>query len=283
MMVDDEEYQKHAVFTELERYCCFYENLARSVFSFVSGGTGALCNIDSYLLSSIQGTLTSVRLILRDGRINDAYALLRKYHDSAIINVYTQLYLEDNFSIDNFVVEKIDNWLKGKEQLPKFRIMSQYIRKSARVDPITELLEADDRYKKLRVRCNGHMHYNFYSNVLLNDFRVDQINIITSNNTRLHWNYFLALEKDLEAVSRYIEFCSDNLNTYSIELAHLLLSAASEVDTLAKCICGILDPNAKPDNINEYRKIIKAEEDSEAPKLSLYAEKEKDMRRLSAL
>jgi hypothetical protein len=83
------------------------------------------------------------------------------------------------------------------------------------------------------------------------------------SNTRLHWNYFLALEKDLEAVSRYIEFCPDNLNTYSIELAHLLLSAASEVDTLAKCICGILDPNAKPDNINQYRDIIKAAEESQ--------------------
>lgn len=83
--------------------------------------------------------------------------------------------------------------------------------------------------------------------------------------TRLHWNYFLALEKDLEKVSRYIEFSPDNLNTYSIELAHLLLSAASEVDTLAKCVCSILKPHAKPDNINEYRKIIKADEDKELP------------------
>jgi hypothetical protein len=82
-------------------------------------------------------------------------------------------------------------------------------------------------------------------------------------STRLHWNYFLALEKDMEVLSRYIEFSPDNFNTYSIELAHLLLSAASEVDTLAKCICSILDPKAKPENINEYRRIIKAGEDSE--------------------
>jgi hypothetical protein len=82
-------------------------------------------------------------------------------------------------------------------------------------------------------------------------------------NIRPHWNYFLALEKDLEALSRYIEFCKDNLNTYSIELAHLLLSSASEIDTVAKCICAILEPNAKADNINTYRKIIKAGEDAE--------------------
>src|ERR1700693_737083 len=82
-------------------------------------------------------------------------------------------------------------------------------------------------------------------------------------NIRPHWNYFLALEKDVETLSRYIEFCKDNLNTYSIELAHLLLSSASEIDTVAKCICSILEPTAKADNINDYRKIINAAEDSE--------------------
>jgi hypothetical protein len=57
---------------------------------------------------------------------------------------------------------------------------------------------------------------------------------------KLHWNYFLALEQDLEAASRYIEFCDANLKVFSIELAHLLLAAASEVDVLAKCICEIV-------------------------------------------
>ena len=82
-------------------------------------------------------------------------------------------------------------------------------------------------------------------------------------DARLHWNYFLALEKDLETMSRYVEFCEDNLNTYSIEFAHLLLSTASEADTLAKCICGIIEPNKKPKNIDDYRRIIKSAEESE--------------------
>ncbi len=89
MMVSDEEYQKHTVFGDLERYVAFYESLAHSVLGFVSLGTRAICNIDSYLFSSVQGTLASIQAILRDGRINDAYTLLRKYHDSAIINIYT--------------------------------------------------------------------------------------------------------------------------------------------------------------------------------------------------
>ncbi len=169
MMVSDEEYQKHTVFADLERYVAFYESLARSVFGFVSVGTRAICNIDSYVFSSIQGTLASIHAILRDGRINDAYALLRKYHDSAIINIYTGLYLEDHVSIENFIVAQIDRWLQGKERLPEFRVMSRCIRASSRVAPITGLLFAGDRYKLLRDRCNDHTHYNFYRNVLLND------------------------------------------------------------------------------------------------------------------
>ena len=80
---------------------------------------------------------------------------------------------------------------------------------------------------------------------------------------RPHWNYFLALEKDLERTSRYVEFCNKNLDTYSIEIAHLLLSSASEVDTIAKCICTILNPTAKAQKIDEYRKVIKAAEAAE--------------------
>ncbi|MEW6520652.1 MAG: hypothetical protein AB1461_14700 [Thermodesulfobacteriota bacterium] len=168
-MVSDEEYQKHTVFADLELYAAFYESLAHSVFGFVSLGTRAIYNIDSYLFSSVQGTLASIQAILRDGRINDAYALLRKYYDSAIINIYTGLYLEDHVNIDNFVVKQIDRWVQGKDRLPEFRIMSQYIRESPRVAPITTLLFTGDRYKRLRGRCNDHTHYNFYRNVLLND------------------------------------------------------------------------------------------------------------------
>lgn len=168
-MVSDPAYQEHMVFGELASHIAFYESLADSVFPWVTMGTKAICGIDSYVYSSIQGTLASIRTILADGRINDAYALLRKYYDSAMINIYSNLYLQDHFSIEDFVVEQIDNWLKGKEQLPEYRIMSQYIRSSTKTAPITALLFGDDRYKRLRDRCNDHTHYNFYRNVLLND------------------------------------------------------------------------------------------------------------------
>jgi len=143
-----------------------------SILSFVSPGTRAIVNIDTYAYSSMQGTLESITAIIQLGRINDAYALLRKYHDSATINVYANLYLRDNFSTDNFVVEKIENWLHGKEKLAEYRILSQYIRSSERLKPITDLLMVGNRYKKIRDRCNDHTHYNFFAHVMLNDNKV---------------------------------------------------------------------------------------------------------------
>jgi hypothetical protein len=73
----------------------------------------------------------------------------------------------------------------------------------------------------------------------------------------LHWNYFLAIENDLEKVSRYIEFTQDNFSVYSIELVHLLLTSASEVDVVAKEICQLLVINSRAGKINQYRTTIR--------------------------
>ncbi len=40
-----------------------------------------------------------------------------------------------------------------------------------------------------------------------------------TSNQLLHWNYFIALEKDAEITSRYVEICTENEKTYSIEYA----------------------------------------------------------------
>jgi hypothetical protein len=75
-----------------------------------------------------------------------------------------------------------------------------------------------------------------------------------SNSERIHWNYYIALEADLEKVSRYIEFSVENEKTYSIELARLLMTASSEVDVVLKMLCGIKQNRAS--NITEYHKCI---------------------------
>jgi len=212
MMIDDT-YKEHRVFTLLSEYADFYESLADSIYGFVTQGTRAACNIDSYVFSSIQGTLESIKDILIKGRINDSYALLRKYYDSAIINIYTNLYLNDNFSLENFVVEKIDNWMKGKERLPEYRVMSQYIRNSDKLSEINELVDRKT-YKSIRDRCNDHTHYNFYQSMLYNDNkiylknRLEYLNIFSKdleNICIMHFSYLFYLNDHYMISSDYVD------------------------------------------------------------------------------
>jgi hypothetical protein len=76
---------------------------------------------------------------------------------------------------------------------------------------------------------------------------------ITSNPSRLHWTYYIALEQDMEQVARFVEFSENNYNTYSIELAHLLIAASSEVDVVSKALCSLTSPTLPRENINDYR------------------------------
>ncbi len=79
--------------------------------------------------------------------------------------------------------------------------------------------------------------------------------IRSTGNQHHHWNYFIAIERNIETLSRYIEFTEDNFNTYSIELAHILLSASSEVDVVLKQICNLLG-SPKCENITHYREAM---------------------------
>ena len=80
--------------------------------------------------------------------------------------------------------------------------------------------------------------------------------MIKSKPSKLHWNYFLAIETDLIKTARFIEFCEDNLETYSIELAHILISASSEVDVILREMCNLIDEDRNANNINDYREVI---------------------------
>ena len=81
---------------------------------------------------------------------------------------------------------------------------------------------------------------------------------IQQGNSLNHWNYFLALESDIEAVSRFIEPCEDNYQTYSQELARVLIASASEIDVLLKGISEQINPAVRADNIGRYETVIRA-------------------------
>ncbi len=181
--IDEVEYKNHQIFSELEEIINFYELLSFAVFGSVPFGLGGMLSVDSYFFSSVQGTVESINGTLKNGRINDSYALLRKYHDSLIINIYSNLYLSDNVSLENFIVKKISDWVKGKERLPRYKTMLDYIKKSEKLKELNQLLYKEaDIYQKIRKRCNDHTHYNFYHYAVLNDNEIFSENRIKTLN-----------------------------------------------------------------------------------------------------
>jgi len=66
----------------------------------------------------------------------------------------------------------------------------------------------------------------------------------------------MSLEDDLIEAGRYVEICEDNFDTYSTQFTRLLLAAASEVDVVAKILCGQINPNRNYRNIDDYKDTI---------------------------
>ncbi len=81
--------------------------------------------------------------------------------------------------------------------------------------------------------------------------------MIQTSDKNIHWDYYIVIEDDMKKVARYIEFDRSNFQTYSIELAHLLLAASSEVDVVMRELCHLISPKSKAENIDNYMEIIK--------------------------
>ncbi|MDD3244760.1 MAG: hypothetical protein PHU47_01285 [Candidatus ainarchaeum sp.] len=214
-------YTGHIVFSELKEIADFYNSLSDSIMYFILLGTKIENNLDAHIFSSMHGTLDSIRDVLLKGRINDAYALLRKYYDSTFINVYLNLYLKNNYSIDNLIVKQIDKWIEGIETIPEYRIISSYIKNSCLLKPITLLLDKDKRYKKIRERCNDNTHYNFFHNVLSNDneiynpVRLKMLDLFSSDLNDIfiqHFSYVFYLNDHYMMSSDYIDALDNGIS-----------------------------------------------------------------------
>lgn len=72
----------------------------------------------------------------------------------------------------------------------------------------------------------------------------------------MHWKYFIALEKDLETISRYIELDPLNYSAFSTELSKIFLSSSSETDVVLKQLCNKIEPSKTCTNIDEYSGVI---------------------------
>ncbi|GGE82618.1 MULTISPECIES: hypothetical protein [Shewanella] len=214
MQSTDDNYVNHQIFEELNYYAQFYENLSDAVMGFITIGTTSIINMDTYVFMSMKGTIESIRLVLKEGKMNDAYALLRKYYDSVMVNAYTNLYINDNVGRSGYYITEINDWLHGRKPLPRMPKMSKYLDSSASLSDLNSLLKIDKRYDGIRERCNDNMHYNFFALLMLNDGEVymderlhhlDQLRVDVRDVFILNMSYILTINESYMMSSDYVD------------------------------------------------------------------------------
>ena len=68
----DKDFTQHEIFSQLDDLINFYDMLSFSTMGFISSGLIGVINLNTHVFTSIKGTIDSIKLVLNNGRINDA-------------------------------------------------------------------------------------------------------------------------------------------------------------------------------------------------------------------
>jgi len=168
-------YTSHKVFERLSAILRFYEVIFDRSFGFIETPiTKNFINTQCVLYPSINGTIHSILVLLNNGHINDAFALIRKYSDAIVIDTYKSIIVKatyDKFfndvSWESIANNKVSDWINSKSPLMEERPVKE-LKKIADTFPrIVSLMhlnpkDANSLYAKIRNLCNDNMHYNSF-------------------------------------------------------------------------------------------------------------------------
>lgn len=210
-----ESYLKHKVFDDLKYMMEFYDSISMSCLSFVATGTHGITNYASYVYTAIEGTLDSISILLTKGRINDAYTLIRKLFDDILLEIYIDVTLKDKFSIDNFIVEEINEWIQGKHRIPKTEKILKSLETSEKTKDLYPLFGWDTYLKKNRELLDDSVHSNRFNLMLLNCNKVyiegrerhlKNCEIVLNQLFLLHVSFIFHLNPQYLMASNYMDY-----------------------------------------------------------------------------
>lgn len=181
------EYDNHSVFVNLDIIKSFYSTLSDSSignveFAAILSKSKVFSTI-TYIYSSIEGTIESIGVLMHNGRCNDAFALVRKYCDSIILDIYKYIIVDEferKYMEESCLEITKDNslkaWIDSEKAFFSENEMKKVYKRIAEAHPrLTELFKLspkDTLYHKLRNICNDNVHYNHFYNMLANDYEM---------------------------------------------------------------------------------------------------------------
>jgi hypothetical protein len=231
--ISDESYQSHSVHAYVKTVYEFYHEAGRSPIICGTIGLKGFIDLNRVISESLAETMDTISYTLTKGRINDTYALLRKYRDSITAHIYIIIYLQNSFSestsnrchdfkvdfeTNKFIVKKIQDWIEKKEKLPKYKDMIKYILNEPFSGEYWALMN-NDYYIDLGKRCNDQLHLNFYGSFVQNipDYIYDRTSILDRLNKDIealfiwHLTYILVFSGYLVMASDYLDYLECDL------------------------------------------------------------------------
>ncbi len=160
----------HDVFEKIEKINGVYSALSESCLSQMEGGTTQKFNYHSYIFSTMESTLEALSLLLKNGYVNDAFTLLRKYIDLTIINVYFLVKIDKEQNMERIIIQEIDGWVNGINTLDKISKLREYISDNFQYPQIEDFFD-DVQLKSIRDTTNDFTHYNTNEKIIANDSR----------------------------------------------------------------------------------------------------------------
>ena len=117
-----EAYYNHEVFELIKHMQDYCDGIAYTCYGFIPNGTLGAVNYSSYVFSSIRTTLESIRGLLKEGHIADAFVLIRRLFDTVLVDIYLNVVREEKYDWEeNLVVKDVDDWIKRKIRIPRVK------------------------------------------------------------------------------------------------------------------------------------------------------------------
>lgn len=180
-----EDYDDNIIFTELSYMMSFYDSLSVChipSFEYTAWfSKSKIFSTPTYIYNAIAGTIESISVLLRNGRCNDAFALVRKYCDSIILDIYKILLTKridnqfyESLSFDVYENNELKKWIDSEDQLYsereiKSKVYNEIIKNFPALTKMFKLNAQNTLYHKLRTICNDNMHYNYFWTIFAND------------------------------------------------------------------------------------------------------------------
>ena len=212
-----EKYLTHTVFKEIEYIKEFYDLLSDGCFCFVPMGVMDIFNYASYIYMAIQNTLTSIKLILTNGAINDACVLVRKLFDDVLVDIYINVLRIDKFDFQgsNLTVKEVDKWLKSKYRIPTLKKLLKELETSPSTKDLYPFFGWETYLQQYREILDDSVHSNRFSRMMLNckslvlDNRekyLDTISKILNHIFTIHLSFSFYLNGHYFMASDYVDY-----------------------------------------------------------------------------